>query len=64
MRIKINLTHLLILAALFISLGDRVLPKPMSTASIQTREAVHQLFNQVFPKAQPISSNTESTITQ
>jgi hypothetical protein len=52
MRIKINLTHLLILAVLFISLGDRVLPQPMSTASTQTRESVNQFFNEIFPKVQ------------
>ncbi|HEY9611105.1 hypothetical protein [Allocoleopsis sp.] len=53
MRIKINLTHILILAVLFISFGDRVLPQPMSRASTQTRDSVNQLFNQIFPKVQP-----------
>lgn len=53
MRLNSTFTKLLILAVLFISLGDRVLPQPMSTVSTHSRETVNQFFNQIFPKVQP-----------
>jgi hypothetical protein len=66
MRLNINFTHLFILAVLFISLGDRVLPQPMSTVSTQTRETIHQFLTGLFPKSQPENSHarTENAMTK
>lgn len=50
MRPKSFLTTLVILGVLFIALGDRVLPKPLSTASLQARTIADNYLMGLFPK--------------
>ena len=66
MRFDSILKLSLILGVFFISIGDRVLPQPMSTASTQTRETVNQFLNELFPKWEPVNPNaqTEKAIQQ
>jgi hypothetical protein len=47
---KINFTLLIIAVFLFVGFGDRVLPKPLSTASLQTRTTVNSYLMGIFPK--------------
>ncbi len=56
-----NFTYLAILALLFISLGDRFLPPPLSTASLQTRTAMNNLLVGAFPSWRPKTKPYERT---
>ncbi|HEY9874025.1 MAG TPA: hypothetical protein V6D12_11345 [Candidatus Obscuribacterales bacterium] len=47
---KINFTLLIIAVFLFVGFGDRVLPKPLSTASLQARTTVNGYLLGLFPK--------------
>lgn len=47
---KVNFTLLIIAVFLFVGFGDRVLPKPLSTASLQARTTVNSYLVGLFPK--------------
>lgn len=48
MRLNSVVKLSIVLSVLFISIGDRVLPQPMNTASIQARETVNQFLNKMI----------------
>jgi hypothetical protein len=50
---KGNFTVLLIFILIFIGFGDSFLPKPLSTASFQTRSTINNLLVGVFPTWEP-----------
>jgi hypothetical protein len=50
MRPKSLITTVIILGMLFITLGDRVLPKPLSTVSLQARITADHFLMGLFPK--------------
>lgn len=60
MRLDSILKLSIILGVLFISIGDRVLPHPMSTASTQTRQTVNQFLNELFPKWETVNPNAQT----
>ena len=47
MRLNSVVKLSIVLSVLFISIGDRVLPQPMNTASTQARETVNQFLNKL-----------------
>ena len=56
----------IILALMFIGFGDRVLPKPLSTASFNTRTALNNSLLGLFPTKKPrnVYERTEKAIEQ
>jgi hypothetical protein len=60
MRSPSVFTSLIILGLLFISIGDRILPEPLSTASTQTRISLEQFLMGSFPKWQPVNANART----
>jgi len=62
-----NITPILIvLTLIFIAVGDRFLPKPLSTASFQTRTSVNNFLVGLFPTRRPRNPNerTEKALEQ
>ncbi|GAC1459385.1 MAG: hypothetical protein NVSMB70_04310 [Chamaesiphon sp.] len=49
MRFQNIFTMALVVMLLFITLGDRVLPKPLSTASLNTRTVLNNYLIGLFP---------------
>ena len=66
MRFKNLLGPLFILALLFITLGDRVLPAPLDDASRNTRTSINQFLIGLFPDWNPTNPNerTEKEVEQ
>lgn len=58
---KSAIIYLAILFLLFVALGDKVLPKPLSTASVQTRTSLNNFFVGLFPKKEPKLNPYERT---
>jgi hypothetical protein len=58
---KTAVTYLLILFLLFVALGDQFLPKPLSTASRDTRISLNNFFIGLFPKKIPKLNPNERT---
>jgi hypothetical protein len=50
---KTATTLLTLLFLIFVGFGDSFLPKPLSTASLQTRTTINQFFVGLFPSWQP-----------
>ncbi|BAZ11843.1 hypothetical protein NIES4071_36690 [Calothrix sp. NIES-4071] len=50
---KANITVLFILGLIFVGFGDSFLPKPLSTASYQTRTTINNFVIGMFPAWQP-----------
>ncbi|MDZ7961791.1 MAG: hypothetical protein RMY34_28605 [Aulosira sp. DedQUE10] len=46
---KTATTWLLLLFLIFVGFGDSFLPKPLSSASLQTRTAINEFFVGLFP---------------
>jgi hypothetical protein len=57
-------TIFIVLALLFITLGDRVLPEPLASASLKTRTSANEFLVGLFPNKQPKNPNkrTEDAI--
>lgn len=53
--------YLIILFMLFVAFGDRVFPKPLSTASVQTRTTINNFFIGLLPKSGPKLNPNERT---
>jgi hypothetical protein len=66
MRPKTLLTGLLIVGLLFISVGDRLLPQPLSDASRNTRTSINRFMLGLFPKVEleKPSKNREEKVKQ
>ena len=66
MRAKSLLTIIAILFLLFISIGDRILPQPLSDASRNTRTQINDFLFSLFPKKELKNPHrrTEETIKQ
>lgn len=54
-------TIVIILALLFVSVGDRFLPKPLNTASVQTRTSLNNFMVSLFPAWKPKTKPYERT---
>lgn len=54
-------TIVIILALLFVSVGDRFLPKPLNTASVQTRTSLNNFMVSLFPAWKPKTKPSERT---
>ncbi|MGB3207868.1 MAG: hypothetical protein WBB28_23030 [Crinalium sp.] len=54
-------TIVVILAVLFISVGDRFLPKPLNTASVQSRASLNNFLVGLFPAWKPKTKPSERT---
>ncbi|MBD2168335.1 hypothetical protein H6G64_21735 [Calothrix sp. FACHB-156] len=50
---KTATTWLLLLFLIFVGFGDSFLPKPLSSASLQTRTAINKFVVGLFPNWQP-----------
>ncbi|MBW4560629.1 MAG: hypothetical protein KME32_05620 [Mojavia pulchra JT2-VF2] len=50
---KTATTWLILLFLIFVGFGDGFLPKPLSTASLQTRTTINEFFVGLFPSWQP-----------
>jgi hypothetical protein len=50
---KGNMTLLFIVGLIFVGFGDSFLPKPLSTASYQTRTTINNFVIGMFPTWQP-----------
>ncbi len=50
MRAKSLLTIIAILFLLFISIGDRILPRPLGDASRNSRTQINEFLLSLFPK--------------
>jgi hypothetical protein len=57
MRPQGVITIFAILGLLFITVGDRVLPEPLSTASVKTRTNINQYLIGLFPDWKPKDPN-------
>lgn len=66
MRFKNFIGPLLILALLFITLGDRVLPAPLNEVSRNTRTSINKFLVGLFPDWHPTNPNerTEKEVEQ
>jgi len=53
MRPKSLITVFIVLALIFVAVGDLFLPKPLSTASQQTRTTVNNFLVGLFPTRKP-----------
>lgn len=58
---KSVITYLVILFLLFVTLGDKFLPKPLSTTSLQTRTSLNKFFIGLFPQWRPKLNPNERT---
>jgi hypothetical protein len=45
---------------IFIGMGDRFLPKPLNTMSLNTRNAINQTLTGLSPKLKPQKPNAET----
>ena len=54
-------TWLILLFLIFVGFGDSFLPKPLSSASLQTRTQINQFFIGLFPSWQPRTNPYERT---
>ncbi len=50
---KGNMTLFVFLMLLFVGCGDSFLPKPLSTASLQTRTTINNFLIGIFPSWKP-----------
>ncbi|MBE9127196.1 MULTISPECIES: hypothetical protein [unclassified Coleofasciculus] len=66
MRFKNLLGLVFILALVFITIGDRVLPAPLNQASRDTRTSLNQFLIGLFPDWEPKNPNrrTEEEVEQ
>jgi len=66
MRPQTTLTMLFFLALLFILIGDRLLPEPLSAVSQNTRTSINQFLIGLFPEREPTDpyQRTEEAIKQ
>jgi hypothetical protein len=66
MRLKSIFTAIALLSLLFIAIGDRLLPKPLSTASLQTRTTLNNYLMGLFPQKRFRNPNqkTEKAVQQ
>jgi hypothetical protein len=66
MRPKHFTLPLIIVALLFISIGDRVLPQPLSTYSFNTRTSLNNFLSGLFPQKRFKNPNdrTEKAVEQ
>ncbi|NEP14383.1 MAG: hypothetical protein F6K14_30145 [Symploca sp. SIO2C1] len=53
MRSKNILIGVIVIAVLFIGIGDRILPQPLSDASKNTRTTINQFLINLFPTRKP-----------
>ena len=60
-RRKLPIPFLLFIAILFIALGDRFLPQPLSGASLNTRNTLNQTIVGLFPSWRPKTKPYERT---
>jgi hypothetical protein len=60
-RRKLPIPFLLLIAILFIALGDRFLPQPLSGASLNTRNTLNQKIVGLFPSWRPKTKPYERT---
>lgn len=51
MRPKTLVTGLLVLGVIFIGVGDRFLPQPLSNASLNTRKGIDRFMIGLFPQS-------------
>ncbi len=64
---KGNMTLLFLLMLIFIGFGDSFLPKPLNTASYQTRTTINNFVIGIFPAWRPKTDpykNTQEAIDQ
>ena len=54
-------TIVIILALLFVFVGDRFLPKPLNTASVQSRVSLNNFMVGLFPAWKPKTKPYERT---
>jgi hypothetical protein len=54
-------TIVIILALLFVFAGDRILPKPLNKASLQTRTSLNNFMVGLFPTWKPKTKPNERT---
>lgn len=66
MRPKTAFPVLIVLAILFIGFGDSIFPKPLSTASLQTRTTLNKFVVGLFPQRKPrnVYERTEKAVEQ
>ncbi|MBE9118372.1 hypothetical protein IQ249_20990 [Lusitaniella coriacea LEGE 07157] len=48
-----------VLFVIFVAFGDQFLPKPLSTASVQTRTSINKFLLGLFPTRRPRDRNEE-----
>ena len=58
---KLPIPLILLIAILFIALGDSFLPQPLSGASLSTRTALNQAIAGIFPSWRPKTKPYERT---
>ncbi|BAY31319.1 hypothetical protein NIES2107_31780 [Nostoc carneum NIES-2107] len=58
---KTATTWLLLLFLIFVGFGDSFLPKPLSSASLQTRTAINQFVVGLFPNWHPKTNPNSRT---
>jgi hypothetical protein len=51
----------LLIIAIFIGFGDKFLPKPLSTVSLQTRNSLNQTIVGLFPSWRPKTKPNQRT---
>ncbi|AFZ14113.1 hypothetical protein Cri9333_3282 [Crinalium epipsammum PCC 9333] len=54
-------TIVVILAVVFVSVGDRFLPKPLNTASVESRASLNNFVVGLFPAWKPKTKPYERT---
>lgn len=58
---KGNMTLLFIVGLIFVGIGDGFLPKPLGTASYQTRTAINNVVISMFPAWRPKTDPNKRT---
>ncbi|MDJ0796991.1 MAG: hypothetical protein QNJ51_09170 [Calothrix sp. MO_167.B12] len=58
---KGNFSLFIVLLLIFIGFGDSFLPKPLSTASFQTRTTINNFVVGIFPTWEPKTKRYERT---
>lgn len=58
---KGNMTLVFLLVLIFVGFGDSFLPKPLSTASYQTRTTINNIVIGMFPGWQPKTDPNKRT---
>jgi hypothetical protein len=58
---KLPFAWIILFALLFITLGDRILPQPLSGASFKTRTTLNQFVVGLFPGWKPKTNPYERT---